>query len=44
MVVDFPGTFPTAQAALDITSGKMTFHREDQITGKENVDAQNQRH
>jgi len=29
--------------ALDITSGKMTSHREDQIAGKENVHAQNQR-
>ena len=32
------------QVSLDIMPGKMSFHREDHIAGKENVHAQHERH
>lgn len=44
MVFDFPGTFSTGKAALDMMSGKMTPIGRIQIAGKENVHAQNERH
>jgi hypothetical protein len=39
MVFDFSGMFSTSKRAPDITSSKMTSHREDQLAGKENVHA-----